>query len=403
MFGLAIDEVRGFEPGLVPLPEAAAAWHALDQLERAVVGAKLALACRVEESSIWLAKGHRSAADYLAKVSGTSVGYARGLLAASKQLAEQPLVAESSRAGLLSGPQVVAIADAVAAAPDTASELIGIAGRQSLRELQEVCARVKHAALPDPKARHAKIREGRFARKYSSGDGGAEIRYRSTPDEVGEVWQVLSGYAERAFKDAHTDGRREASDAYAADGMLSMARAAAGSTTGQPVVRKGIVRIDWDAFIRGYPISGEVCEIAGVGPVPVELVRNMAASGDLFLTAVVTRGVDVVNVAHLGRRPNAHQQTALDWYDVVCTREGCGHRDNLQVDHRVDWADTKITALRWLDWLCAHDHQLKTHHGWALVTGTGKRPMVPRGHPDHPGTSKELAAAAARAGPDPPR
>ncbi|MBW8827779.1 MAG: HNH endonuclease [Acidobacteria bacterium] len=400
MFGLAIEEARGFEPGLVPLPEAAAAWHVLDQLERAVVGAKLALACRVEESSIWLAKGHRSAADYLAKVSGISVGYARGLLAASKQLAEQPLVAESSRAGLLSGPQTVAIADAVAVAPEAASELIGIAGRQSLRELQEACARVKQAAQPDPEERHRRIHKARFARKCRRADGSAEIQYRSTPEEVSEVWNVLFGYAERAFRAAQKDGTRESSDAYAADGMLLMARAANGSTTVKPAVKKAIIRIDWDAFIRGYPIAGEVCEIAGIGPVPVEVVRRMVASGDLFLTAVVTKGVDVVNVAHLGRRANAYQQTALELHDTVCKREGCGHRDHLQIDHRVDWAHTKITALRWLDWLCPHDHQLKTNHGWALIDGAGKRPMVPPGHPDHPGTSRDLAAA--RAGPAPP-
>jgi hypothetical protein len=27
---------------------------------------------------------------------------------------------------------------------------------------------------------------------------------------------------------------------------------------------------------------------------------------------------------------------------------------------------------------------LKTHHGWALVPGTGKRDMVPPDHPSHP-------------------
>ncbi|MBW8826917.1 MAG: DUF222 domain-containing protein, partial [Acidobacteria bacterium] len=178
MFGLAIDEVRGFEPGRVPLPEAAAAWHALDQLERAVVGAKLALACRVEESSIWLAKGRRSAADYLAMVSGTSIGYARALLEASKQLAEQPLVAAASRDGRLSGPQTIAIADAAAAVPDAAPELIGLAGRQSLRELQEACARVKQAAQPDPEERHRRIHKARFARKCRRADGSAEIQYR---------------------------------------------------------------------------------------------------------------------------------------------------------------------------------------------------------------------------------
>ncbi len=38
----------------------------------------------------------------------------------------------------------------------------------------------------------------------------------------------------------------------------------------------------------------------------------------------MTKGHDVVNVAHLGRRPNAHQQSALDWLFPVCAAEGCG-------------------------------------------------------------------------------
>lgn len=45
--------------------------------------------------------------------------------------------------------------------------------------------------------------------------------------------------------------------------------------------------------------------MTGVGPVPVGVVREMIASGDVFLAAIVTKGKDVVNVAHLGRRPSA--------------------------------------------------------------------------------------------------
>ena len=56
----------------------------------------------------------------------------------------------------------------------------------------------------------------------------------------------------------------------------------------------------------------------------------------------------------------------------------------LERDHRYDWADTKVTRLDWMDGLCSHDHDLKTLHGWALVDGTGKRPMVPPDHPQHP-------------------
>jgi len=144
------------------------------------------------------------------------------------------------------------------------------------------------------------------------------------------------------------------------------------------------VRVDWDALIRGWPIDGEVCEIAGLGPVPVSAVRAMITSGDPFLATVVTKGVDVVNVAHLGRRATAFQRSGLDWLSPECITLGCNAKARLEIDHRVDWADSKITLLRDLEHHCDHHHDLKTFHGWALVEGSGKRPMVPPDDPRHP-------------------
>ena len=158
---------------------------------------------------------------------------------------------------------------------------------------------------------------------------------------------------------------------------------------------KVLVRLDWDALVRGWPIDGEVCEIAGLGPVPVSAVRAMISSGDVFLAAVVTKGADVVSVAHLGRRPNAHQHTALAWLSPTCTAEGCNASLRLEDDHRAEWATTKITLLGLLDRCCSHPHDLKTYKGWAFVSGSGKRPMVPPDDPRHPRN--------ARHGPSPPR
>ena len=68
----------------------------------------------------------------------------------------------------------------------------------------------------------------------------------------------------------------------------------------------------------------------------------------------------------------------------MCTREDCTRTQRLENDHREDWAKTKHTRLDESDPLCGHDHDLKTHHGWALIEGTGKRPMVPPDDPRHP-------------------
>ena len=45
------------------------------------------------------------------------------------------------------------------------------------------------------------------------------------------------------------------------------------------------------AWSRGLPIDGEVSEIAGLGPVPVSLVRSMVESGDVFVAAVATNAL----------------------------------------------------------------------------------------------------------------
>ena len=145
-----------------------------------------------------------------------------------------------------------------------------------------------------------------------------------------------------------------------------------------------LVRVDWDSLVRGHPMAGERCEMAGVGPVPVSVVEEMMASGDAFLVALLTKGADVVNVAHLGRRPTAAQRSALLWRDPTCRAEGCNAAVRLEMDHRTQWADTRITLAPDMDLLCGHHHDLKTHKGWALVEGAGSRPMVPPDDPRHP-------------------
>ena len=99
---------------------------------------------------------------------------------------------------------------------------------------------------------------------------------------------------------------------------------------------------------------------------------------------MITKGVDVMNVTHLGRSATMAQQVALWWQPPCCTGEGCTRTERLENDHRDDWANTHHTRLDELDPLCGHDHDLKTYHGWALVDGKGHRPMVPPDDPRHP-------------------
>ncbi len=144
--------------------------------------------------------------------------------------------------------------------------------------------------------------------------------------------------------------------------------------------------IDHAALTRGRVEGDERCEIAGVGPVSLATARSLLA--DCFGAAIVTNGVDVFTVAHLGRSVTEHQRSALEARGYRCEVPGCGATRGLEIDHIDDWHDSFKTALEFLCWLCKRHHLDKTHRGWRLEGPAGDRRWVgPR----------------SRAGPHPPR
>jgi hypothetical protein len=101
--------------------------------------------------------------------------------------------------------------------------------------------------------------------------------------------------------------------------------------------------------------------------------------GDAILKLVITNGIDVKNVTHLGRGPTVAQQVALWWESPTCRVLDCACTSRLQNDHRNDWTYVHETVFENLDPLCQHHHNLKTRYGWAL-------PAPDRGQWSHPTT-----------------
>jgi hypothetical protein len=142
---------------------------------------------------------------------------------------------------------------------------------------------------------------------------------------------------------------------------------------------KMIVRVDLGALDRGAVAPGEVCEIAGQGPIPVADAWRMI-DGDAFVAAVTTNGTEIDKVIHLGRRPTVLQKTALEWFSAgECSIDGCTNPARIEVDHVADWADTHITALPDLASPCGHHHDRKTHRGYTFGPrlANGKRRLIP--------------------------
>ena len=386
----------GFDASVLSGEQAALAVREAAAIEKLASTLKVLAAARAVAAGAWTGTGDRSAAQHLARTTGTSVGQAAEAIDTGRRLEHLPALAAAARAGELSAQQAAAVADAATADPAAEARLVDVAATSSLSELREECARTKAAARPDAEERRRAIHAGRFLRTYTDAEGAWNLRMRDNPEVGAEIMAALLPLRDRLFRAARAEGRREGSEAYAADALAELARSgpADEGRAGRRSRAKIIARVDLPALLRGRVTEGEVCELSGFGPVAVSAVRDLIDTADPFLAAVVTRGQQVVGVAHLGRRSSAHQQTALEWLYPTCAVEGCPAGTWLENDHRIAWAKTHITVLDLLDRLCGHHHHLKSLEGWALVEGHGKRPYVPPEDPRHPRNAHAPPSAA---------
>jgi hypothetical protein len=376
--------VDRLDPDCVALCDASALWKAFDCIERLAANAKVLLAARVEEAGTWKDTGARSAADHLAQLGGTTASAARRALETSRNVCGLPRVTDALRGGVFSVAQVEAIVPAAAADPAAEDRLVALAATTNVGELREECLRTAAAADRDPEATHRRLHAERRVRSYTDGGGGRNLAVRGPAERVARIEAALEPLIDDLYEQARADGRRETREAYAFDALMALAEC--DQTT--PTKKRGnkprylaILRADLPALARGAVAAGEVCEIAGVGSVPPTVAREML--GEAIVKLVITKGVDVANVTHLGRGATAAQRVALLWSHPKCANVACSSTF-VQIDHRDPWAKTHHTRLDELDHLCPHDHRLKTNDGWSLVDGTGRRAFVALGNPRHP-------------------
>jgi hypothetical protein len=380
----------GFDPAVVTAADSARVVNDDAAVEAMASTLKALAAARAADGGGWRRAGHRSPAEALARQTGTSLGAAREVLDTGRRLDSQPQVAAAARLGQLSAAQTAMIANAAAADPSDERRLIAQARRSTLAELRDACVRTKAAAHPDLEERRRVIHAGRHLRSWTDLDGAWHLAGCGNPEDGAQIMAAIAPLTDELFRTARAEGRRESPAAYAFDAVVQLARQASsghpppvgGKRRGAPV--KLLLRVNYDTWLRGVGIEGDTCELVSYGPIALSAVRDLLATGDPFVTAILTRGQALVGVAHLGRQPTAHQHSALEWLYPSCAAEGCPAQAHLQRDHRLDWAKTHYTMFDLLDLLCAHHHNLKTREGWQLVQGSGKRPFVPPGDPRHP-------------------
>jgi len=356
--------VAGFEPDGLSGEAAVRALEVFAEIERLGAAGKALSARRVEVTRAWQGSGMRSAAHFMAARCRSSVRSAVESLETARRLEGLPATAQALRSGRLSALQAREIVTTVGDRPQLEAELVAAANSETVTALQERCRAVR-AEGPGASEIYEQVRRGRYLRHWSDEEGALRLEARLCADQGAKVLAALAVQERSVFATARRAGRREPYEAYAADALVALAEGGGGGKA-VPVVQ---VRVDYAALVRGQLEDGETCEIPGIGPIPVASARALAE--DCILKVLVTKGVDVVAVAHGGRTIPAHVRSALEIRDPKCVIPGCDVRDRLEIDHVVPFADGGPTTLDNLARVCHRHHAMKTHFGWVIGGRSG--------------------------------
>ena len=344
--------------------------------ERLTAAGTALAARRVDETGAYDKSRHRSAAHYLAKASGTSVGAAIAAIKTAQRLDDLPSTEAEFRAGNLSSTQANLVAEAATANPDAEAALLESAEHDGVKGLRANAA-MAMAATRDQEKRAKNIRDQREFRHWADLDGSGRISVRGPLELTTKVSKALEPFEKELFEATRASGTREQPGALMFDALIAMAEASNGVAAPPPTGPSAtvMVRVDHRAFMTGTLEPGEVCEIVGAGPIPVSTAQRLA--DDAFLKAIVTDGVDVLSVAHLGRTIPAHLRTALDELFPECTIEGCHVNALLEIDHNLPIESGGLTELANLNKVCPYHHDEKHRRNLRLVGDGLRKRLVP--------------------------
>ncbi|HVX20330.1 MAG TPA: hypothetical protein VHB02_03175, partial [Acidimicrobiales bacterium] len=306
-----LTEVRAELAGLAPTTLSESDVTALVrlgvELERLGAALRTRYAKRVADTRAFETTGHHDAANWLAGVSGESTGAAKGVLTLADKLAQVPLVDQAFSNGRLSAAQATVVAGAGALDPSSQEHLIERAEQASFRELKEAAARVTRRALGEASelAKERRAHEQRFLRFTPTAHGGVRLSGRLTRLDGARVASVLDAERQQVVNDARTAGHRTRDEAHLADALVRV-------VCGDPATRpraQVTVQADLAALKRGSVEGDEVCEIPGIGSIPVAVAQDLL--GDAWVELVLRQGTDVTTITSKKRTIPTAVRTAL--------------------------------------------------------------------------------------------
>ena len=358
-----LDEVLlAVDPASLDTRDAVKLLDVFTAIERCAVAGRTLVADRAADAGEWTRGGYRSPEEWMANKTGTSYGAARSMLETSAKLEELPATSAALRKGQLSSSQLNELGPA--ATPENEGRLLNAVKTESHKGLRDTCAKEKAASrsAEQERERHERIYKERLHRSWTDAEGAYRYEGTTTAAIGARIDAALAAETERVFKAAYAEGRREPTAAYRADALVNLITGG-----GAKVDTTVVIRVD-ESRLRGDQGS---CETT-TGAVPVDVAIGEILAG-AFVKVVLTDGVDVSKVAHVGRHIPAELRTAILERDgFCCVRPGCSSSHRLEIHHyKVDFAKGGATAYWNLGPLCSFDHDLVTYGGHRLAGGPG--------------------------------
>ena len=337
--------------------------RAVDSLRTVAVG-------QVERTNGWKGEGAKSLSEWLSIETDCPQYEAQSVVVLATQLQHLPVTQEALRNGTLSNAQAVEVARGAIVAPNTETQLLSLAKHATVRDLRDASSRVV-AAATDEAERHRQAHKSRYLKSWIDLDGSFNLKARMTVANGALVMAALKPIQDEIFRSARKSGAHERPEAYAADALTALCEKATTKQSGESCTKSSRpnavinIRVDIDALKRGHSEHGEVCEIAGVGPIPVASATEYL--GEAFLKLLILDGVDIKTVAHMGRAIPAPLRTAVEERDRVCQVPTCDMTIGLEIDHIKPFAEGGAASLENLVRLCKRHHLQKTHDGYRLI------------------------------------
>jgi len=347
--------------------------------EKVVAGIKMLCARRIDETRSWARSGHCSAASLLAKESGEPVGTAKRLLETASEVASLPGVEHAVRNGGLSPSQAGQIASAVKADPTSERKLLETAGTGSFSDLKTLSGRVRAAADTDPMESYRKVHNSRYLRRWTTPDGAFNLQARLTPDAGAKLWARIEDETDLLHKEARRARCGDRFEALQADALVALATSDTQSTPTTQI----FLNVDAAALLRGHITPGELCEIDGAGPIPVEIAETLFPAA--YVKTIVKNGTDVKTISHHSRAISPTLKTAVKTRDHgTCVVPGCDNHRYTETDHIITYAQGGKTRLDNLATLCTWHHRQKTLHGWQITHTNNQWHWKPPPQPPQP-------------------